>query len=46
MSFLDMVLVSRMNLAYGISDKTMVIFGSALSDAINQFKYVISKIYL
>ncbi|XP_065862350.1 probable folate-biopterin transporter 4 [Euphorbia lathyris] len=40
MSLLDMVLVSRISLAYGISDKTMVIFGSALSDGINQFKFM------
>lgn len=41
LSLLDVVLVSRMNVPLGISDKTMVLFGSALSDAINQFKYVL-----
>ncbi|XP_031260111.1 probable folate-biopterin transporter 4 [Pistacia vera] len=40
LTFLDIVLVSRMNVAYGISDKTMVLYGSALSDAINQFKFM------
>lgn len=40
LSFLDIVLVSRMNLTIGISDKTMVLYGSALADAVNQFKYV------
>ncbi|GMH05733.1 hypothetical protein Nepgr_007573 [Nepenthes gracilis] len=38
LSLLDIVLVSRLNIAYGISDKLMVLWGSALSDAINQFK--------
>ncbi|XP_059662501.1 probable folate-biopterin transporter 4 [Cornus florida] len=40
LSLLDMVLVSRSNVAFGISDKIMVLFGSALSDAINQFKFM------
>ncbi|CAN0901047.1 Probable folate-biopterin transporter 4 [Linum grandiflorum] len=40
LTFLDMVLVSRMNVAYGITDKHMVLFGSALADAINQFKFM------
>ncbi|GAB4849645.1 hypothetical protein Ancab_004440 [Ancistrocladus abbreviatus] len=40
MSLLDIVLVSRLNIAYGIPDKIMVILGSALSDAINQFKFM------
>lgn len=35
-----MVLVSRTNAALGVSDKVMVLCGSALSDAVNQFKYV------
>ncbi|GLU23626.1 hypothetical protein SLE2022_396170 [Rubroshorea leprosula] len=39
-SLLDIVLVSRSNVAFRISDKTMVLFGSALSDAINQFKFM------
>lgn len=38
---LDMVLVSRANVGYRVSDKTMVLFGSALADAINQLKYVL-----
>ncbi|XP_068311879.1 probable folate-biopterin transporter 4 [Pyrus communis] len=40
LTLLDMVLVTRVNLTYGISDKIMVLFGSALSDAINQFKFM------
>nr|XP_048323524.1 probable folate-biopterin transporter 4 isoform X2 [Ziziphus jujuba var. spinosa] len=40
LSLLDVVLVSRMNVPLGISDKTMVLCGSALSDAINQFKFM------
>ncbi|CAA7025886.1 unnamed protein product [Microthlaspi erraticum] len=37
---LDMVLVSRANVGYRVSDKTMVLFGSALADAINQLKFM------
>lgn len=40
LTLLDIVLVSRVNLTFGISDRIMVLCGSALSDAINQFKYV------
>ncbi|CAI0379906.1 unnamed protein product [Linum tenue] len=40
LSLLDIVLVSRMNIAYGITDKHMVLVGSALADAINQFKFM------
>ncbi|KAK4484832.1 hypothetical protein RD792_007431 [Penstemon davidsonii] len=40
LSLLDGVLVSRLNLAVGISDKIMVLCGSALSDGINQFKFM------
>ncbi|GAA0151907.1 transporter [Lithospermum erythrorhizon] len=40
LSLLDMVLVSRVHLSFGISDKIMVLFGSALSDGINQFKFM------
>ncbi|XP_021815608.1 probable folate-biopterin transporter 4 [Prunus avium] len=40
LGLLDMVLVSRVNLTYGISDRIMVLCGSALSDAINQFKFM------
>ncbi|KAI3466234.1 hypothetical protein Pfo_022897 [Paulownia fortunei] len=40
LSLLDGVLVSRSNLSVGISDKVMVLFGSALSDGINQFKFM------
>ncbi|KAJ6894545.1 hypothetical protein NC652_028343 [Populus alba x Populus x berolinensis] len=38
LTLLDVILVSRLNLAYGVSDKIMVVFGSALFDAVNQFK--------
>nr|CAB3471571.1 unnamed protein product [Digitaria exilis] len=37
-SLLDIVLVSRLHVPYGIDDKYMVLWGSALADAINQFK--------
>ncbi|XP_050369808.1 probable folate-biopterin transporter 4 [Argentina anserina] len=40
MTLLDIVLVSRVNLTFGISDKIMVLCGSALSDAVNQFKFM------
>ncbi|KAF3453492.1 hypothetical protein FNV43_RR03932 [Rhamnella rubrinervis] len=40
LSLLDVVLVSRMNVSFGISDRIMVLCGSALSDAINQFKFM------
>ncbi|KAL0320786.1 UNVERIFIED_CONTAM: putative folate-biopterin transporter 4 [Sesamum radiatum] len=40
LSLLDVVLVSRSNLSVGISDKVMTLFGSALSDGINQFKFM------
>uniref|UniRef100_A0A803LYC3 Uncharacterized protein n=1 Tax=Chenopodium quinoa TaxID=63459 RepID=A0A803LYC3_CHEQI len=35
---IDMVLVSRANIAYRISDKMLVLWGTAVADAINQFK--------
>ncbi|XP_051133537.1 probable folate-biopterin transporter 4 [Andrographis paniculata] len=40
LSLLDGVLVSRSHVHVGISDKVMVLFGSALSDGINQFKFM------
>ncbi|PWA89982.1 major facilitator superfamily protein [Artemisia annua] len=40
LTLLDIVLVSRLNVSLGISDQTMVLFGSALSDAVNQFKFM------
>ncbi|CAM9003865.1 unnamed protein product [Rhodiola kirilowii] len=40
LTLLDMALVSRSNVPFGISDKTLVLFGSALSDAINQLKFM------
>ena len=38
-TLLDIILVSRLHVQYGIADKYMVLWGSALADAINQFKY-------
>ncbi|KAJ0962624.1 hypothetical protein J5N97_027746 [Dioscorea zingiberensis] len=38
MILLDVVLVSRKHIQFGIPDKYLVLFGSALGDAINQFK--------
>ncbi|KQK03553.1 hypothetical protein BRADI_2g08527v3 [Brachypodium distachyon] len=35
---LDILLVSQLHIQYGIADKYMVLWGSALADAINQFK--------
>ncbi|BAT88902.1 hypothetical protein LR48_Vigan09g010900 [Vigna angularis] len=40
LSLLQIVVVSRKNIAFGISDKIMVLFGSALVDGINQFKFM------
>lgn len=37
-ALLDIVLVSRLNIKLAVSDTYMVLFGSALGDAINQFK--------
>ncbi|XP_028797283.1 probable folate-biopterin transporter 4 [Neltuma alba] len=36
----QIIVVSRISITYGISDKTMVLWGSALGDAINQFKFM------
>ncbi|KAF4373458.1 hypothetical protein CsatB_015975 [Cannabis sativa] len=40
LGLLDVVLVSRLNLVFGISDRIMVLCGSALTDAVNQFKFM------
>ncbi|XP_071708521.1 probable folate-biopterin transporter 4 [Rutidosis leptorrhynchoides] len=40
LTLLDSVLVSRLNVLFGVSDELMVLFGSALSDAVNQFKFM------
>ncbi|XP_027931068.1 probable folate-biopterin transporter 4 isoform X2 [Vigna unguiculata] len=40
LSLLQIVVVSRKNIAFGISDKIMVLFGSALADGVNQFKFM------
>ncbi|KAM7495562.1 hypothetical protein LguiB_030171 [Lonicera macranthoides] len=40
LTLLDIILVSRLNVGFDISDKIMVLCGSALSDAINQFKFM------
>ncbi|XP_076931113.1 putative folate-biopterin transporter 4 [Bidens hawaiensis] len=39
-TLLDIVLVTRLNVSLGVSDKTMMLFGSVISDAINQFKFM------
>lgn len=38
LTFLDVILVSRINVSFGISDKAFVLCTSALADAVNQFK--------
>ncbi|KAE8679132.1 putative folate-biopterin transporter 4 [Hibiscus syriacus] len=38
LNLFDFILVSRINVQFGVSDKTLVLCGSALSDAVNQFK--------
>ncbi|XWS09817.1 hypothetical protein CRYUN_Cryun39dG0021900 [Craigia yunnanensis] len=40
LNLFDIVLVSRTNVAFGVSDKALVLCGSALSDAINQLKFM------
>ena len=35
----------QMWVIYGVSDKTMVLFGSAPTDTINQLKYVVAFLY-
>ncbi|XP_061347412.1 probable folate-biopterin transporter 4 isoform X2 [Gastrolobium bilobum] len=40
LNLLEMAVVSRTNIAFGVSDKIMVLFGSALADGINQFKFM------
>ncbi|CAH9083532.1 unnamed protein product [Cuscuta europaea] len=40
LSSLDIVLVTRTNVSLGVSDKILVLFGSALADGINQFKFM------
>eukprot|EP01018_Ginkgo_biloba_P018052 Gb_20691 [translate_table: standard] len=37
-NLLDIILVSRLNISLGISDKAFVLGASALADAVNQFK--------
>ncbi|KAK7287510.1 hypothetical protein RIF29_00791 [Crotalaria pallida] len=39
-SLMQVVVVSRKNIAFGISDRVMVLFFSALTDGINQFKFM------
>lgn len=46
LSLLQIVVVSRKNIAFGISDKIMVLFGSALVDGINQFKLVTASLFI
>ncbi|XP_022734910.1 probable folate-biopterin transporter 4 [Durio zibethinus] len=40
LNLFDIVLVSQTNVAFGVSDKNLVLCGSALSDAINQLKFM------
>lgn len=40
LTLLDLALVSRLNVGFNIPDKIMVLCGSALADAINQFKFM------
>ncbi|KAJ9562608.1 hypothetical protein OSB04_007768 [Centaurea solstitialis] len=40
LTLLDIVLVSRLHVRFGISDEILVLFGSALSDAVHQFKFM------
>ncbi|XP_045824773.1 probable folate-biopterin transporter 4 [Trifolium pratense] len=40
LNLLQMAVVSRKNIAFGIPDRVMVLFGSALVDGINQFKFM------
>jgi hypothetical protein len=40
LNLLQIAVVSRKNIAFGIPDRVMVLFGSALVDGINQFKFV------
>ncbi|XP_043690523.1 probable folate-biopterin transporter 4 [Telopea speciosissima] len=40
LSLLDIALVSRLNVSFGLSDKLTVMCGSALADAVNQFKFM------
>ncbi|KAL1369767.1 hypothetical protein HN51_000132 [Arachis hypogaea] len=39
-NLLEIVIVSRKNIAFGVSDRIVVLFGSALADGINQFKFM------
>ncbi|KAK2387248.1 Major facilitator superfamily protein [Trifolium repens] len=40
LNLLQIAVVSRKNIAFGIPDRVMVLFGSALVDGINQFKFM------
>ncbi|KAK9084850.1 hypothetical protein Sjap_025261 [Stephania japonica] len=40
LTLLDIVLVSRLHVPFYISDKLVVLFGSALADAVNQLKFM------
>ncbi|KAM7252141.1 hypothetical protein ACFE04_024024 [Oxalis oulophora] len=40
LSLIDIALVYRVNVGFGVSDKIMVLCGSALVDAVNQFKFM------
>lgn len=45
LNLLQIIVVSRTNIAFGVSDRIMVLFGSALVDGINQFKFVITSLF-
>lgn len=40
LNLLQIAVVSRKNIAFGVPDRVMVLFGSALVDGINQFKFM------
>ncbi|KAF7815805.1 putative folate-biopterin transporter 4 [Senna tora] len=40
LNLLQIVVVSRINIVLGVSDRILVLFGSALVDGINQFKFM------
>jgi hypothetical protein len=46
LNLLQIAVVSRKNIAFGVPDRVMVLFGSALVDGINQFKFVISSNFI
>ncbi|TKY58367.1 folate-biopterin transporter 4 [Spatholobus suberectus] len=45
LNLLQIVVVSRKNIAFGVSDKIMMPVVLALADGINQFKFVIASLF-